>query len=101
MMNHIDALVAFCVVLLLTSLLVTVITQMVVSVLNLRGRNLLWGLNRLLNELHPSSNGEAEEIVKKVLTYPLISKSKNRLASVIRVEELSQLLIGCGKSKKT
>ena len=93
MLTHLDALVSLCVVLLLGSLLVTVVTQIVISVFNLRGRNLFWGLNRLLHELQPGVKDEIDEIVHKLLTFPLIAKAKNRYATVIRVEELSKLLL--------
>ena len=98
MLTHLDALVSLCVVLLLGSLLVTVITQIVISVFNLRGRNLFWGINRLLHELQPGMKDEIDEIVDKLLTFPLIAKSKKRYATVIRVEELSKLLLKFSES---
>lgn len=97
MLNHLDALIAFIVILLFASLLVTVITQIVMTIFNLRGRNLFWGLNRLLNQVQPGYDKQVEEIVEKILTYPLISKSR-RLANVIRVEELEDLLMRFAKS---
>ena len=93
MLDQIDSLIAFSAVILLNSLLVTVITQMVVSALNLRGHNLFWGLTRLLREIQPGKNDAIDEIVQKVLKHPLIASTEKRLASVIRSEELSQLLI--------
>jgi len=93
MLDQIDSLIAFIAVILLNSLLVTVITQMVVSAFNFRGHNLAWGLTRLLREIQLGKNGAIDEIVKKVLKHPLIASTEKRLATVIRSEELSQLLI--------
>ncbi len=93
MLDQVDSLIAFVAVILLNSLLVTVVTQMVISAFNLRGHNLAWGLTRLLKEIQPGKTEVIDEIVHKVLRHPLVASTEKRLASVIRSEELSQLLI--------
>ena len=100
MLEHIDALIAFTGIILLASLLVTIVTQIVILVLNLRGRNLLWGVARLLQQIEPSLVDEAEEVARKILTNPLICRYKKRLPPVIRTEEFSDLLIKLVESKE-
>ncbi len=99
MLQHIDALIAFSGIILLASLLVTVITQMVVAVVNLRGKNLLWGMTRLLKQIEPDLEEEAEKVVRKLLQNPLICRTRKRLPAVIRMEEFSSLLIRMAESE--
>ncbi len=98
MLEHIDALIGFVGVLLLASLLVTILTQLVLTVLNLRGRNLLWGLTRLLVVLEPDLEDEAKKVVRKILHHPLISRYRRRLPAVIRMEEFSLILVRLAES---
>jgi hypothetical protein len=100
MLEHIDALIAFAGIILVASLLVTIITQIVILVLNLRGKNLLWGITRLLQQIEPSLGDEAKEVARKILTHPLICRYKKRLPPVIRMEEFSDLLIKLAESKE-
>jgi hypothetical protein len=99
MLEHIDALIAFAGIILVASLLVTIITQIVILVLNLRGKNLLWGIARLLQQIEPSLGDEAKEVARKILTHPLICRYRKRLPPVIRMEEFSDLLIKLAESK--
>jgi hypothetical protein len=99
MFEHIDALIAFTGIILVASLMVTIITQIVILVLNLRGRNLLWGVARLLQQIEPSLGDKAKEVARKILTNPLICRYKKRLPPVIRMEEFSDLLIKLAESK--
>ena len=99
MLEHIDALIAFTGIILVASLMVTIVTQIVILVLNLRGRNLLWGVARLLQQIEPSLGDEAKEVARKILTNPLICRHKKRLPPVIRMEEFSDLLIKLAESE--
>jgi len=108
MLYHLDSLIAFIGVILLASLIVTVLTQIVVAFLNLRGRNLLWGLKRLISEVEPSLQAKSGDIVKKILGNPLISMQDRgkgfwgkfqKLPAVIRREEFSRLLIKLAESE--
>ena len=47
-LEYVDTILAFIVVMLLLSLLITVRVQLVVSFLNLRGGSLLWGVEQIL-----------------------------------------------------
>ena len=68
---HLDMLIAYTVVMLGVSLIVTVLTQMVSAALGLRGTNLLWGTKALLKTIDPELESHAEVI----LTHPIISDS--------------------------
>ena len=100
MLEHIDALIAFAGIIFLASLLVTVLTQIAIVTFNLRGRNLFWGVARLLEQIEPSLGEKgAKEISRKILTHPLISRYTKRLPPVIRMEEFSELLIKITESE--
>jgi len=108
MLYHLDSLIAFVSVILLASLIVTALTQMAIALFNLRGRNLIWGLKRLVVQIEPSLAEDADAVVRKILTNPLISSGGElkgfwarfrRLPSVVRREEFSHLLVKLAESK--
>jgi len=68
---HLDTLIAYIVVMLGVSLIVTVLTQVVSASLGLRGTNLLWGIKALLKNIDPQLEAHAEAL----LTLPIISDS--------------------------
>lgn len=92
MLNYLDSMIAFSVVFLLLSLLITVTTQLVGNVINLRGKNLAWGLKKLFGQIQPSDKKSIDGVVKWLLTHPLIARSTYRKATVIRIEEIKDLL---------
>jgi tetratricopeptide (TPR) repeat protein len=73
MLEHLDTLIAFVVVMAVVSLMITLAAQMISGLLGLRGAYLKWGLEQLLTTLHPGMKPEA--LVSAVLTHPLISDS--------------------------
>jgi hypothetical protein len=80
MLEKLDTLIAFAVVMLAVSLIITIFTQITSTALGLRGSNLLWGIETLLKELAPDlSTKDNPDIPRKVaegiLTHPLISDS--------------------------
>lgn len=75
MLQHLDTLIAFAVVMLGVSLLLTVLTQIVSAFLALRGTHLEWGIKTLLSEAAPALRAQADEITQRVLHHPLISDS--------------------------
>ena len=107
MLAYLDTLIGFAVVMLGTSLLITILTQMASALFSHRGANLLWGLETmfqhvpncpLLNEVD-----NARRLAKDVLTHPLISDSifsvkpewladRLRLATAVSPEELATIL---------
>jgi len=108
MLYQLESLIAFVGIILLASLIVTVLTQTVIALLNLRGKNLIWGLKRLVSQIEPSLKDDADAIVRKILGNPMISLEKKnkgfwsrfqRLPAVIRREEFSRLLIKLPESE--
>jgi len=80
MLEKLDTLIAFAVVMLAVSLIITIFTQIISTVLGLRGSNLLWGIETLLKELAPGLSTEdnpdaPRKVAEYVLTHPLISDS--------------------------
>ena len=76
MLEKLDTLIAFAVVMLGLSLIITILTQIVSSVLGLRGSNLLWGIETLFKELAPHlPDGEPKSLAKEILQHQLISDS--------------------------
>jgi hypothetical protein len=102
MLERIDTLVAFATIMLGISLLITIINQMVASLLGHRATYLMDGLKDLLGTLDPALIPNAEKIAKDVLTHKLASDSifahqawaplRWKLATTIRPEELVKLL---------
>lgn len=78
MLEKLDTLIAFAVVMLGVSLLITILTQIVSTALGLRGSNLLWGLETLFQELAPALEAagvKPGDLAKEILQDPLISDS--------------------------
>src|SRR5260370_15182133 len=76
-LQHLDTVIAFAVVMLGVSLVITVGTQIVVSLLGLRGTNLRRSLTDLFETASPDREAKrhAKEIARRVLRHPLISDS--------------------------
>ena len=75
MLQQLDVAIALVVVLLGVSLFVTILTQMISSLLNLRGSHLRAGLVTLLKTADPSLEVYADAIVARVVTHPLLCDS--------------------------
>ena len=77
MFPHLDAVIAFVVLMLVASLFITAATQVVVSLLGLRGVNLQRGLVDLFETAYPDQEARrwAKEIARRVLRHPTISDS--------------------------
>ncbi|MFN2622403.1 MAG: hypothetical protein ABR611_06115 [Chthoniobacterales bacterium] len=113
MLKQLDTLIGFAVVMLVVSLLITIITQMVSSLLGLRGKNLADALEVMMFKIAPKiPNDQVKKLVQEVLTHPVISDSamsmerrwgdrlwilkwlrqKWKMASAIRPDELYEIL---------
>jgi len=92
MLQHLDTIIAFAAIMLGVSILVTVLTQILNSLLGLRGLSLLWGLQTLLSHIDPRLKEYARALSEKILQHPLISHQRKRRASAIRREEFIYLL---------
>src|SRR5438067_1930047 len=77
MLAYLDTLIGFAVVMLGASLLITILTQMISSLLSHRGANLRWGLEMMFTHVTdcPQVNANAKVLAERVLTHPLISDS--------------------------
>jgi hypothetical protein len=103
-LDRLDTLIAFAVVMLGVSLLITIATQMISSFLGLRGSNLLWGIKVVLKDCGVTT--ELDKIALAVLTDTKSSDSlfsemtgligrvvrRWRLATAIRPDELARAL---------
>jgi hypothetical protein len=75
MLHYLDTIIAFVVILLGVSLLITILNQMISALLGYRGTNLLWGIRTLLSSIEPGLTQEAEKIATDLLRKPIISHS--------------------------
>ena len=77
MFQHLDFVIAFVLLMLVVSLFITAATQVVVSLLGLRGANLRRSLVDLLETAYPDQEARhwAKEIARRVLRHPTISDS--------------------------
>ncbi|MGH9363517.1 MAG: hypothetical protein ACRD2T_16525 [Thermoanaerobaculia bacterium] len=91
-LEHLDTVIAFAVIMLLLSLLITVLVQAVISLSRLRGRNLVWGLKTLIGQLDPRLVADAERLAQTVSHHPALTHRKGAPAVAIRREELIRLL---------
>ncbi|MGH9407320.1 MAG: hypothetical protein ACRD3D_15995 [Terriglobia bacterium] len=107
-LQHLDTVIAFAVVMLGASLLITILTQTASTLFGLRGTNLLWGLKTVLETVDSRLGRDAEQIACVVLTHPIISDStfsrvahvpvigrlvrRWKLATAVRVEEVVAIL---------
>src|ERR1700731_2168240 len=97
MLKQLDVLIGFAMVMSLVSMLIMAISQMVLSGLQLRGKQLMDALEAMFKTLKPDLGAKAKGLAEAVLRHPLISDSAksgdNRgLASAIRPEELLEIL---------
>jgi len=97
MLTYIDTMIGFSIIMLLLSLLVTILVQGAISVVNLRGASLRWGVAEVLRRAAPKlDEADAKEIAEEVLRHPSISPPTmvlgRRLATAIRSNELLRIL---------
>jgi hypothetical protein len=103
MLKSIDLLISFTVVILVVSMAVTMITQLIVNMLNLRGVALRRGVTELLVLIDKGVlRTDAQAISDHILRDPLVGQPAllgryRRLASVIQREELTKLLLTFGR----
>jgi ABC-type Na+ efflux pump permease subunit len=81
MLEHVDTVLSFAVVMLLLSLLITGLVQIVVAMFAQRRAVLKLGIERLLKQIAPKLAGQASEIAEAVLTYPALSLGKSPRAA--------------------
>ncbi len=93
MLKTVDILIGLAVVMLVVSMAVTLIVEVIVALLNMRGSALRRGLADLLRTLHPAlPDRDSKDIATAVLKHPVISDN-NRLGDVIQRDEFARLLL--------
>ncbi len=97
MLKQLDVLIGFAVVMSIVSMLIMVVNQMILSGLQLRGKQLMDALEAMFKTLKPDLGEKAKALAEAVLRHPAISDSAKRgdkrgLASAIRPEELLDVL---------
>ena len=75
MLQSIDTLIAFVVIMTVASLFVTITVQMFSATLSLRGKNLANSLALTFQTIDPSLGEKAHQLAAKILTDPLLSDS--------------------------
>ena len=87
MLQSIDTLIAFVVIMTVASLFVTILVQMVSAALSLRGKNLANALALTFQTIAPSLQGDAHALSARILSDPLLSDStrtpKKKLESLV------------------
>lgn len=109
MLDSLDTLIAFTLIFTVVSLLITIVVQMITSLLNLRGKNLAWGIaeafEAIAPELEAAVAGRGKLLADYLLKDPLISDSqigsKVKPATAVRADELFDLLHRIATGKKT
>jgi hypothetical protein len=98
MLQQIDTAIAFTVVMLMLSLIVTAAVQMISALTDLRGRNLAWGLQNLLRQIEPAFRVKlpdgstiAEHIAEVVVKHPAIAHAGTRAKAVSKSELIGVL----------
>jgi len=79
MLQSLDTLIAFVLIMTVTSLLVTILVQMFSAVLSLRGKNLANALALTFQTVAPSLGGQAHALAARILSDPLLSDSTRTL----------------------
>jgi hypothetical protein len=75
MLQSLDTLIAFALIMTVTSLFVTIIVQMLSAALSLRGKNLANALAVALQTVDPSLGARAHRLAARILSDPLLSDS--------------------------
>lgn len=91
MLNQVDTLIAFALVMALMSLLIMVVVQIVQVVWKRRGRNLRWGVELLFVQLGLPRD-RATKLAQAVLTHPAVATNGDELAEAISVDELIEVV---------
>jgi hypothetical protein len=107
MFKTVDVLIGFTLVMLIVSLAVTVMTEVIARVANMRGHALKGGIAELLRLLdYEIDEKKAELIADQILRDPLVAQRsflpwRYHLAAVVHREELTRLLLGFGANQRT
>ncbi len=92
-LQAVDTVLAFAMVMLLLSLLVTVLVQMFISLFGLRGQNLVFGLRQLVGAVAPKlDEAEVESLASKILGHPALRAGARRATVDLEPRELLMVM---------
>jgi hypothetical protein len=109
MLDSLDTLIAFVLIITLVSLLITIVVQVVSAALNLRGLNVAHGLAETFHTITPGLGEKTKALSKNILTGTMISDSSFpwlpsfwRVATAVRPAEAFDALhrIAIGQKKQ-
>jgi len=93
-LKTLDILLGLSVVMLMVSLIVTVLTEAIANLLQMRGKHLLEGVIGLLKQVDRNvPDHVVKAIATTILTHPLIRSKGSRFGTVIHREELTKLVL--------
>lgn len=75
MLQSLDTLIAFVVIMIIVSLFVTILVQMASAALSLRGKNLANALALTFQSIDPTLSASAHQLAARILSDPLLSDS--------------------------
>jgi hypothetical protein len=91
MLDSLDTLIAFVLIMLGVSLLITIAVQMVSAAFNLRDLNLAQGLKRTFSVISPDSDKNAKELANFVLKGRFLSDSFCRIGEYLNLGATQRL----------
>ncbi len=92
-LQAIDTVLAFSMIMLLLSALVTVLVQMFISLFGLRGHNLLFGLRQLVGTVAPDlDQADVETLADKIFKHPALRAGVKRAAVEVNAKEILMVL---------
>lgn len=103
MLNTLDVVIAFAVIMTVLSLLITILVQMVSAALSLRGKNLANALSLTFQTIDPRIGDQAHSLAAQILRDPIFSDSiwRNKSRKIVAVADAAtQVLIDAEKKLK-
>jgi len=91
MVQYLDMLIGFSLVMLLLSLIIMIVVQAIGTFLQMRGDSLLWGVRQTLEQMGYDID-DAEAIADKIIRHPALSSKPGVPATALRFVEFVRLL---------
>jgi len=102
MLNTIDTVIAFAVIMTVLSLLITIIVQMISAAFSLRGKNLANALALTFQTIDPKIGDDAHSLAAQILRDPIFSDSiwRKKDRPTVVPNEKTEMLIDAEKTLK-
>lgn len=92
-LQAVDTVLAFSMIMLLLSLLVTVLVQMFISLFGLRGKNLVYGIRQLVGAVVPElETADIDSLADKILNHAALQAGARRSSVEIQPREVLMVL---------